>query len=196
MEVTHLNREGAGGVREATRGEVRSPRILCWNCRKLTPFESDRCEHCGARFAGGTGGVYAHSRTVSARVPQAPPDDEELAEARRSLVQLFEDLQRVHDVSGSHRYDEVREEETITIFQCPACGRFVSEDATDCACGVRFAGAANAACPRCGASVPAGSGLCPMCSRSEPEVAYACPVCGAEVSEDASRCVCGARFEA
>src|SRR5439155_7710780 len=38
------------------------PRILCWKCRKLTPFELDRCEHCGSAFAGGTGGVYANER--------------------------------------------------------------------------------------------------------------------------------------
>src|SRR5438309_1154863 len=38
------------------------PRILCWNCRQLTPFELDRCQHCGSAFAGGTGGAYRSGR--------------------------------------------------------------------------------------------------------------------------------------
>lgn len=193
MEVTRLNREDVGGVRDATREDARAPRILCWNCKKLTPFQEERCTHCGARFAGSTGGMYAKSRTVSPRVPPAPANDAELVEARRSLLQLFEDLQRVHDVSAAHRYDSARDEETITLFQCPSCGRFVSEDAAECACGVRFAPEAGAPCPRCGTSLAAGSGTCPVCARAE-QIAYACPVCGVEVSEDAVQCSCGARF--
>ena len=197
MEVHRLSREDVRGVREAVREDARTPRILCWNCKKLTPFHQERCEFCGARFAGATGGVY---RTVRPSVPAVPSDDEELAEARRSLLQLFEDLQRVHDVSSAHHYDPVREEETITLFQCPSCGRFVAEDADDCVCGVRFAPAAGiSVCPECGAQVPDGAALCPVC-RGRPEsvpseVAYACPLCGTEVSADAVRCSCGARFE-
>ncbi len=197
MEVTRLSREDVGGIREALRDDSHGPRILCWNCKKLTPFEEERCEHCGARFAGSTGGMYGGSRNVTPRIPQAPSEDEELAQARRSLLQLFEDLQRVHDVSGSHHFDAARDEETITLFQCPSCGRFVSETASDCVCGVRFAPEADpAACPRCGSHIPAGAGACPVCARPGPEIAYACPVCGAEVSEDAVRCSCGARFQA
>src|SRR5438094_3916953 len=62
------------------------PRILCWKCRKLTPFELDRCEHCGSAFAGSTGGVYGsdrkpRSRTTSAsKAATAPP--------RRSLLEI------------------------------------------------------------------------------------------------------------
>ncbi len=201
MEVTHLNREDVSGIREAVRDDERTPRILCWNCRKLTPFHEERCEFCGARFAGSTGGMYGKTRTVHARVPEVPPDDDELVEARRSLLQLFEDLQRVHDVSASHHYDPVRDEETLTLFQCPSCGRFVAEDALDCVCGVRFAPeAAESVCPECGSRIPEGAGACPVCARrrGDPasDVIYACPVCGSEVSADAVRCACGARFEA
>ena len=201
MEVTRLSREDVGGIREAVRDVERGPRILCWNCKKLTPFQEERCEFCGARFAGSTGGVYAKSRTVTARVPEIPPGDEDLAEARRSLLQLFEDLQRVHDVSSAHHDDLAREEETITLFQCPSCGRFVAEDATVCACGVHFAVATpDSVCPECGSRIPGGAGGCPVCSGPSSggpraEVVYACPVCGAEVSADAVRCACGARFE-
>jgi RNA polymerase subunit RPABC4/transcription elongation factor Spt4 len=198
MEVHRLSHEDASGVREAMPEDVRTPRILCWNCKKLTPFHQERCEFCGARFAGATGGVY---RTARPSVPAVPSDDEELAAARRSLLQLFEDLQHVHDVSVAHHYDPVREEETITLFQCPSCGRFVGEDAEQCLCGVRFAPAARfSVCPECGASVPADGDLCPACREGREsgptEVAYACPLCGAEVSADAVRCACGARFEA
>ncbi len=197
MEVTRLSREDVGGVREAIHHDSRGPRILCWNCKKLTPFQQDRCEHCGARFAGGTGGMYAGSRMLTSRLPPAPPEDEELAQARRSLLQLFEDLQRVHDVAGSHTYVASRDEERITLFQCPSCGRFVAEEAMECACGVHFAPEpGEGACPRCGSHIPAGAAACPVCSPQVAEVSYACPVCGAEVSEDAARCVCGARFEA
>ncbi len=201
MEVTRLSREDVGGIRDAVAGDARAPRILCWNCKKLTPFQEERCEHCGARFAGSTGGVYGQTRTVTARVPEVDADDSELAEARRSLIQLFEDLQRVHDVSATYRYSATQEEETITLFQCPACGRFVAEDAADCVCGVRFAVESNeSVCPECGSHIPGGAASCPVCARrreAEPsEVAYACPLCGAEVSEDAVRCACGARFEA
>lgn len=201
MEVTRVSREDVGGIREAVRDEARGPRILCWNCKKLTPFQEERCEYCGARFAGSTGGVYGRTRTVTAHVPPAPSDDEELAEARRSLLQLFEDLQRVHDVSSAHRYDPGRDEETITLFQCPSCGRFVAEDASDCVCGVRFATeASDSVCSECGSRVPDGAQTCPVCaSRSDgrrSDIAYACPVCGTEVTADAVRCACGARFEA
>ncbi len=200
MEVTHLSREDVGGIRDTSRDDARAPRILCWNCRRLTPFHAERCEYCGARFAGSTGGAYSKSKTVTARVPPAPSDDAELAEARRSLLQLFEDLQRVHDVSASHVYHATRQEERITLFQCPACGRFVAEDAVDCVCGVRFAVETSSVCSECGARIPEGAVACPACARPPhartSEVAYVCPLCGAEVSEDAVRCACGARFEA
>ena len=197
MEVHRLSREDAGGVREALVDSERTPRILCWNCRKLTPFREERCEFCGARFAGSTGGVYATRRITVASVPSVPSDDEELVEARRSLLQLFDDLQRVHDVSSARHYDPVRDAETITLFQCPSCGRFVGEDAVDCLCGVRFASEDSVSrCPDCGASLDTPGAACPSCaSRPHSEVLYACPLCGAEVSADAVRCACGARFE-
>lgn len=201
MEVTRLSREDVGGIRDAGPGDARAPRILCWNCKKLTPFQEERCEHCGARFAGSTGGVYGQTRTVTARVPEVDTDDTELAEARRSLIQLFEDLQRVHDVSATYRYNVSQDEETITLFQCPACGRFVAEDAADCVCGVRFAAeVSESVCPECGSHIPGGAASCPVCARrgdADPsEFAYVCPLCGTEVSEDAVQCRCGARFEA
>lgn len=201
MEVHRLSREDANGVREAASVEARTPRILCWNCKRLTPFHEERCEFCGARFAGSTGGVYASTRIVTASVPAIPSDDEELVEARRSLLQLFEDLQRVHDVSSARHYDAVRDEETVTLFQCPSCGRFVAEDAAGCACGVRFASeTATSVCPRCGTPQSGPAGACPICREDSvaeaSDVLYACPLCGAEVSADAVRCACGARFEA
>ncbi len=201
MEVTRLSREDVGGIREAVRSLERGPRILCWNCKKLTPFHEDRCEFCGAKYAGGTGGVYASNRTVTAHIPEAPSEDEELVQARRSLLQLFDDLQHVHDVAASRRYDPAKDEETLTLFQCPSCGRFVAEDAVDCACGVHFASSdSEAVCSECGYQIPRGTGACPICAnralRHESQVAYVCPVCGAEVSEDAASCLCGARFVA
>lgn len=198
MEVHRLREEGGDGVQQALSKNARSPRILCWKCKRLTPFSEDRCEFCGARFAGGTGGVY---RTSKASVPTVPTSDRELTAARRSLLQLFDDLQRVHDVSSSVHYDPVRGEETITLFQCPSCGRFVAQDATECACGVRFAPSRDeSVCPGCGAHLAGGHGPCPVCharpGEAASEIAYACPLCGAEVSADAVRCTCGARFEA
>jgi len=197
MEVHRMSREDAGGVREAVTGGTRAPRILCWNCKKLTPFHEERCESCGARFAGSTGGVYATRRITVASVPSVPAEDEELVEARRSLLQLFEDLQRVHDVSSARHYDPVRDAETITLFQCPSCGRFVSQEAADCICGVRFESEdSQAACAECGAPLVSPGAACPACEgRLREEVLYACPLCGAEVSAEAVRCACGARFE-
>lgn len=197
MEVHRLSREDATGIRQAVAGVEKTPRILCWNCKKLTPFHEEHCEFCGARFAGSTGGVYGSRRVTFASVPSVPSDDEELVEARRSLLQLFEDLQRVHDVSPARHYDPVRDAETITLFQCPACGRFVSEAAMDCVCGARFAAEAPlSACTNCGAPLERPGAVCPSCAgRLHEEVSYACPLCGAEVTADAVRCACGARFE-
>ena len=200
MEVHRLSRADEGSAREPVRAETRGPRVLCWNCKKLTPFEADRCESCGARFAGSTGGVYSSRRITVASVPPAPPHDEEMVEARRSLLQLFEDLQRVHDVSAVHEYDPIRDRESITLFQCPSCGRFVSEDAAECLCGVRFAPEVSVyACGTCGSPLASPSADCPVCretrSADPSDLMYACPLCGAEVSADAVRCACGARFE-
>jgi len=190
-----MGHEDASGVREAIRSEAREPRILCWNCKKLTPYYEDRCTFCGSRFAGSTGGVYA-----SRSVPRAPADDRELAEARRTLLQLFEDLQRVHDVSSRRRYDPETHEESVTLFQCPACGRFVSENAPSCVCGVKFAAESETfTCPECGSHVPSRDAPCPVCrtrfGEGATELVYECPRCGVEVAADASRCACGVRFE-
>lgn len=189
METLRLRRNDPSDVREALEAEEREPRILCWNCKKLTPYLAERCTSCGARFAGSTGGVYAPSRRVS---KPAPPATDELTEARRSLLQLFEDLQHVRDVAPplEHRAED---EESVLLFTCPSCGRFVSEEATSCACGARFA-PEMATCPKCGASLPSPGAACMACQVEE--VVYACPLCGAEVDADALRCNCGARFEA
>lgn len=199
MEVTRLSREDVGGIQNAASHDARTPRILCWKCKKLTPFHEEKCESCGARFAGGTGGMYSASRITVATVPAVPSDDRELAEARRSLLRLFEDLQRVHDVSSARHYDPVRDEETITLFQCPSCGRFVSPTAMDCTCGVRFAPLTSVpVCSRCGGAAES-DGMCLTCREAmhadASELLYACPLCGSEVSADALRCACGARFE-
>ena len=189
METLRLRRNDTSDVREALEAEEREPRILCWNCKKLTPYLAERCTSCGARFAGSTGGVYASSRGVP---KPAPPEADDLAEARRSLLQLFEDLQRVRDVAPPlERHEE--DDDSVLLFTCPSCGRFVTEEATSCACGARFA-PETAACPRCGSPLSSPGAACMVC-RVE-EVVYACPVCGAEVDENARRCSCGARFEA
>lgn len=191
-----MGHEDVSEVREAIRSEGREPSILCWNCRKLTPFYRDRCTSCGARFAGSTGGVYS----AASSLPKVKEEDHDLAEARRTLLQLFEDLQRVHDVSSRRRYDPATHEESVTLFQCPSCGRFVSEDSASCLCGVKFAPESErSVCPECGSEVPDLDGVCPVCrSRMDAapsDVIYQCPRCGAEVSAEALRCACGARFE-
>ncbi len=194
METVRFAQKTAKGTKEAFDPSDRGPRILCWNCKELTPYHSDRCVACGAQFAGSTGGAYASrsafgsSRRVSRSVPLVNND---LAEARRSLRQLFEDLQRVHDVASSVRDGE--EETTVTLFQCPSCGRFVSEASTGCLCGVRFS-EDGALCPTCGGSLPSLGGGCPSCR--ERELMYVCPTCGSEVSAEDVRCSCGAIFEA
>ena len=182
--------------RESAHG---APRILCWNCRKLTPFELDRCQHCGTAFAGSTGGAYGSGRAgfrsipVPKAEPPAPP---------RSLAELLADLQKIHDVSEEIApRPSPAQEETMELFQCPACGRFVSEEATSCACGVRFAASTSAtsACPECGSLVPILEDDCPVCGvEFEPgaeDVAYACPRCGTHVALDAVQCTCGTWFE-
>jgi predicted RNA-binding Zn-ribbon protein involved in translation (DUF1610 family) len=172
----------------------RGPCILCWNCKELTPYRDDRCVSCGAQFAGSTGGAYGSrsssgsSRRVSRSVPLVNGD---LASARRSLRELFEDLQRVHDVASN--VQDRDEETTVTLFQCPSCGRFVSEASTACACGVRFS-PDETPCPTCGAVLPNFGAACPTCRMRD--LMYLCPTCGSEVTEDDRRCSCGAIFEA
>ena len=177
------------------------PRILCWKCRKLTPFELDRCQHCGSAFAGGTGGAYgsrhaAASRTIS--VPKESP-----APPKRTFTEIFEDLQRVHDVSASTRGRPWEKEVSLHDYQCPVCGRSVSEQATECACGVRFATSPDVAftCPECASHLPNEVDACPVCGvrfgrpGAEDDYVYACPRCGAHIASDAVRCSCGAWFE-
>src|SRR5467141_5141589 len=75
------------------------PRILCWKCRKLTPFELDQCEHCGSAFAGGTGGVYGSGRKSRSRTTSAPKAAS--APPKRSLLEIVEDLRHVSDATRS-----------------------------------------------------------------------------------------------
>src|SRR5437867_1658846 len=89
------------------------PRILCWKCRKLTPFELDRCEHCGSPFAGSTGGVYASDR--GSRVP--------------SDVGTCPVCARGFGPSG---------EASDYVYACPRCGVHVTSDAVRCSCGAWF----------------------------------------------------------
>jgi len=188
-------RHRSGAVRE-TRGDARpEPGVLCWNCRCLTPFQEERCQSCGAAFAGNTGGAFATSLigdrgTVRRREPPAPS---------RTLADLISDLQRVHDVAR----DKLKENESAgggDLFQCPSCGRFVSETASGCLCGVKFATSATTfACPECDSIIPALEDQCPVChvqfADDLPRVTYACPRCGSHVSADAARCACGVWFE-
>lgn len=175
-----------------------TPGILCWNCRNITPFLEDRCRACGAAFAGSTGGAYAPS-TGSEKVPAY----RKLADPRsqRGLAELLEDLHRIETLAASLT-SPIRHEggETVTLFQCPACGRFVSEQAATCACGVRFSDATDMVpCPECDSLVPGADGTCHVCGTrvtdGSARVAYGCPRCGAQVEAEAVRCACGVWFE-
>jgi len=177
------------------------PRILCWKCRKLTPFELDRCEHCGSAFAGSTGGVYASDRksrprtASTTKISSAPP--------KRTLLEIVEDLRHVNEGTTSVRGRPREKELSVRLYQCPTCGRFVSEQSTECVCGVRFAPMSSVtfSCPDCGSRVPSDVDACPVCSRGftpsggASDYVYACPRCGVHVTSDAVRCSCGAWFE-
>src|SRR5256886_1730048 len=113
------------------------PRILCWKCRKLTPFELDRCEHCGSAFAGSTGGVYGSDRKSRPRTTSAPKAAS--ARPKRSLLEIVEDLRHVNDATTSVRGRPREKELSVRLYQCPTCGRFVSEQSTECVCGVHVA---------------------------------------------------------
>jgi rubrerythrin len=181
-------------IHETDSKERPAPGVLCWNCRRLTPYEDDRCRHCDAAFGGSTGGEYATSRLRDPRSPPRPPR----TELSRSLADLLRDLGRVHDVSALLR-EGPPEGPDEALFQCPSCGRIVAEDARSCACGVRFtASEATFPCPECDSRVPALDDACPVCgTRFEdvPHVSYSCPRCGAPVAADALRCACGVWFE-
>ncbi len=186
------------------------PRILCWKCRKLTPFESEKCQHCGAAFAGGTGGAYGSGYTPAMRSGHSqatrsrPNRESSRSPSKRTITEIFEDLQRVHhEVASSHRERSAVFGDSSSLYQCPSCGRFVSERSTECLCGVRFAGfpTETFVCPECGSHVPSDADACPVCQIGfEVEGArsanvYACPRCGTHVASDAVRCSCGAWFE-
>jgi predicted RNA-binding Zn-ribbon protein involved in translation (DUF1610 family) len=208
MEISTLVRQRTRGA-SATRKDVDKimkslgamPRIFCWECRQLTSFELDRCQHCGSAFAGSTGGAYR-----SGRIPKS--DSLEHAEGgfalrSRSLREIVEDLQRVRDLADSPREPPRDEEVSFLLYQCPSCGRFVSQAAQDCACGVRFAPPSEVMfeCPECASSVPSAGDLCPVCgvefraASLRDHLVYSCPRCGTQVDSDAIRCSCGAWFE-
>src|SRR5207237_2384948 len=86
------------------------PQILCWNCRRLTSFELDHCQHCDSAFAGSTGGAYRSgpARTSEPRVRGRAENGSSLG--RRSLREIVEDLQRVRDLADSPR-EHPRDEE-------------------------------------------------------------------------------------
>jgi hypothetical protein len=173
-----------------------TPQILCWRCRNLTSFEVDQCEHCGSPFAGNTGGVYASGRF---RRDESVPASKKTGRRTRSLAEIVEDLRRIRDLTESFEEPSRREKGFQYLYQCPACTRYVSQRATACACGVRFA--VTFECPECASSVPSGRDACPVCGvnfrtggGSAGSTLYMCPRCGAHVAADAFRCSCGARF--
>jgi len=200
---------GVGGRRDTDMDKVMAklgpmPRILCWKCRKLTPFELDHCQHCGSAFAGGTGGAYGSGRSINSRIG---PVARGSSKARgRNLTQVFEDLQRVREIDGPSRGRQKAvprgKEVFVELYQCPACGRIVSEEATDCECGVRFGEPTTLtfACPECGSTMPSGSGGCPVCGVTFGPagdldlLVYSCPRCGSRVASDQARCSCGVWF--
>src|SRR5437660_9103164 len=77
------------------------PRILCWNCHKLTPFELDRCQHCGSAFAGSTGGAYSSGRVPTSRPVSAGKPGRE--RPKRTLAEIVDDLQEVDEEPTSSR---------------------------------------------------------------------------------------------
>src|SRR3989441_11929641 len=91
------------------------PRILCWKCRKLTPFELDQCEHCGSAFAGGTGGVYGSDRKSRSRTTSAPKAAS--APPKRSLLEIVEDLRHVSDATRSVRGRPREKELSVRLYQ-------------------------------------------------------------------------------
>ncbi len=177
------------------------PQILCWKCRKLTRFELDRCQHCGSAFAGSTGGAYGSGRGATARA--ISPAKEPPSASKRSLVEIFNDLQHVRDVAASSLGRPREREVSRRLYQCPTCGRFVSEQATECVCGVRFAAVpmVTFTCPECASRIPSEEDACPVCgvdfepSGAHDDSVYACPRCGAHVASEVLRCSCGAWFE-
>lgn len=165
LEVVHMGPKRTSGLREAIDGDGLEPMILCARCKHMTPLSAEHCASCGARITRpGTGARPVRPLPELAETE----DDAELEAARRSLLQLFEDLQRVYDVSSSPADAEDATEPPI-LFQCPACGRFVAEEAASCLCGAKFVA-------------------------EEAHVQYACPRCGALVAPEAESCRCGVRF--
>jgi predicted RNA-binding Zn-ribbon protein involved in translation (DUF1610 family) len=193
--MTELRRDPAT-ARGTRAGNPPEPGVLCWNCRKLMPYDEDHCGSCGAAFGGSTGGAYA-GRRVPVREGSRLSDD--VRASARSLANLLTDLDRVRDVST--KIAALRSsDDRAALFQCPSCGRFVAEHATSCSCGVRFTESPGTfPCPGCDALVPILEDRCPVCGSlfdEEPaEVNYSCPKCGTPVSADAVRCICGVWFE-
>jgi predicted amidophosphoribosyltransferase len=177
------------------------PQILCWNCHKLTPFELDRCQHCGSAFAGSTGGAYGSGGVPASRAPSGPKPAR--VRPKRTLAEIVEDLQQMEDGPPSVRGRPRERELSVHLYQCPSCGRFVSEQATDCVCGAGFAPISEVtfACPECASHVPSDVDACPVCGAGFESLggsggyAYACPRCGVHVASDALRCSCGVWFE-
>src|SRR2546430_5226183 len=136
------------------------PRILCWKCRKLTPFELDRCEHCGSAFAGSTGGVYGSDRKSRPRATSTPKPSS--GPRKRTLLEIVEDLHHVNEGTTSVRGRPREKELSVRLYQCPTCGRFVSEQSTECVCGVGLAPvwAGPPSCPGGGPSPPTVGGAC------------------------------------
>lgn len=202
--VQRSARPDTASSREMTRIMAKlgsMPQVLCWNCRKLTPFELERCKHCGSPFAGGTGGEYADG-TPPPRSRRAP---ERTGSKKRTITEIFDELQRVHHefAPSPPRERSAVFGDSASLYQCPACGRFVSEQSTECLCGARFAGFPKEtfSCPECGSHVPSDSASCPVCRigfeiEGVPSLGvYACPRCGTQVASDQIRCSCGAWFE-
>src|SRR5207247_10380729 len=104
------------------------PRMLCWKCRKLTPFELDRCEHCGSAFAGSTGGVYGSDRKSRPRATSTPKPSS--APRKRTLLEIVEDLRSVNEGTTSVRGRPREKGLSVRLCHCPTCGPFVSAQAT------------------------------------------------------------------
>jgi len=120
--------------------------VLCPRCGKTNLATAGRCRSCQSALP---------SKAAPAPAPRAVAS---IGESRRlDLDTMFGELEAL-----------ARSDEPVVQFQCPACGRFVDEVASRCACGARF---------------------------EDPGIlGYACPMCGTRVAADAAACRCGARF--
>ena len=131
------------------RGAPRRPAnaIVCPKCGALNPIAEARCRTCHCLLRS-----QAPKHAPRAVAPIVNPSQEEMDAALGELEDLLREDEVPPDRSGcpwcGHTLDEddlpapritiALNPESVVGFECPRCGAPVSEDATDCSCGVRF----------------------------------------------------------